>query len=195
MDALDLPAYPSVSRRIGAAERLLRFSLLTLLLVAASLSGSWCLVQLIEPTCEAAAIPLAFVLAAGCLSLVSFAFFRAVQEVRRERQRRYRRWLLVAVGGCVLFASLQSFGLYGILPPDRDLMQQTSGLNAFLIAVVTMHGLIVAGAFLLTSRVVVETFADRYDHEYYVGVQACAMLWYGLGITWLLVLMVLAVAG
>lgn len=194
MDALDLPSYPSISRRIGAAERLLRFAALTVMLLAASLVGGWGLVQLFEPNQEAASIPAAFVLAAVCLGLVSLAFFRAVGEVRRERQRSFRRWLLSAVAGCVAFASLQSFGLYGILPPDRDLMQQTTGLNAFLIAVVTMHGLIVAGAFLLTSRVVVETFADRYDHEYYVGVQACAMLWYGLGITWMLVLMILAVA-
>lgn len=142
---------------------------------------------------KAGKFPVAFLAAAACLVGVCQALHRAVCEVRRERQRPFRRSLVAATAGAFVFAVLQVVGLLGILPADRNLVQQTSGLNAFLIAVVSMHGLIVLGAFTLTARVVVETVCDRYDHEYYMGVQACAMLWYGLTVTWGLVLLILAI--
>ena len=49
-------------------------------------------------------------------------------------------------------------------------------------------------ATLFLSLVAVRTFADRYDHEYYWGVSVVAWFWHALGIVWLAILAVFAIA-
>ena len=194
MDAIDFETTFSTRRHVGAAGRAARSFVVVTLLMAFSAAGIWLLLQIADPVAKRGTIPVAFGITTAALLLVSYAFHRAVACVRRERQRPFRWWLLTAAVGGVVFASVQSFGLLAILPADRAVLNTTSGVDAFLIATVFMHGLHVVMAFFFTARVIVEAHLDRYDHEYYWGVRACAMLWHALGIAWLLVLSVLSIA-
>ena len=146
------------------------------------------------------AILVAISLATLSLIAVSGLLHRSVHWVRRERQREFRTTLIAAGGVAATLIGVQAFLLVQLIPGVRAAaleqvpLSSHSGLEAFVIAVVTSHGLIATGASLLLSRICVEALTDRYDHEYYVGPQAAAMLWHGLTVGWLFVLTVLAIA-
>ena len=195
MDALDLDLMRPISRRVTAAERALRLAVLAGGLMAASLAVLFVLVRLCPPSSLGGAIVVPFAITSGALVVVSYAFRRATANVRRERQRPFRSWLLVGLGGGIVFATVQMYGLLGILPEDRNVFDSQTGVRTLFLAITAMHAIHVAIAMLLTCRVVVEAFCDRYDHEYYWGVYATEMFWHCLLIGWGCVLVVAAVAG
>ena len=67
-------------------------------------------------------------------------------------------------------------------------------MTAFVLALASLHAMHVIVATLFLSLVTVRTFAERYDHEYYWGVSVVAWFWHGLGIVWLAILAVFAIA-
>ena len=127
-------------------------------------------------------------LAAGSASLV-----RAVNQVRRERQRAFRQSLLVALAAGILFVGVQSWGLWWLAHQQDPAAAQT-GSNAFVLVFAVLHAIHFTVALLFLAWVTLRALADRYDHEYYWGVSLCGYLWHALGIIWLVILAVLLIA-
>lgn len=138
-------------------------------------------------------LPGAFVFTSLLLFVVSAALHHAVQCVRLERQRAFRRALWIALSGGVLFVGIQGYGLACLLRMEDPLEAQT-GAVAFVFVFAAMHGLHVAVALLFLVFVTLRASADRYDHEYYWGVTITGWFWHALGIAWLFVLAVIAIA-
>ncbi len=115
---------------------------------------------------------------------------RSVGYVRREKQRPFRRSLLVALVTGTLFVGVQSFGLWCLLTQH---WHPTEFGNTTVAAVmfVGLHALHFLLALLALVYVSILASADRYDHEYYWGVSACAAFWHFLGVVWIVLLLVM----
>ncbi len=138
--------------------------------------------------------PPAFGISTGLLLLGSLLMGRALHFVRIEKQRPFRRWLLsaLAVGG--LFVGVQSFGLWSLMPHDRTAHAAQAGVTTFVLMLASLHALHFVVAVLFLSFVTVRAFDDRYDHEYHWGVTVCAWFWHALGVVWMGILVVIAIA-
>jgi heme/copper-type cytochrome/quinol oxidase subunit 3 len=69
-----------------------------------------------------------------------------------------------------------------------------TGANAFIVIIGILHAMHFSLALLFLVWVTLNALADRYDHEYSWGVALCAWFWHGLGIVWLCILVVIAIA-
>ncbi|MFQ5732110.1 MAG: cytochrome c oxidase subunit 3 [Planctomycetaceae bacterium] len=145
------------------------------------------------PPAEALRLPGAFVVTSLLLLVVSGALHRAVQLVRQERQRPFRRALCFALFAGVAFVGVQGYGLACLLTMEDPVRAQT-GAVAFVFAFAAMHGLHVVVALLFLLFVTLRATADRYDHEYYWGVAVTGWFWHALGIAWLAILAVISIA-
>ena len=120
--------------RSRSPERLARrFFQAALAVFAVAAALAWLLIALLPlPAAEAGVrFPAAFWVSSLLLWLGSFLLHRAVWQVRRERQRPFRRALLAALAAGTLFIGVQSFGLYGLLQ-QRSLANVTTGAGAFV---------------------------------------------------------------
>jgi len=138
--------------------------------------------------------PPAFGISSLLLLLGSVVLSRAMRFVRREKQRPFRRHLVgaLAIGG--LFVGFQSLGLWTLMPHDRTAQAAQVGVTAFVLMLAALHALHFVVAVLFLSFVTVRAFDDRYDHEYHWGVTVCAWFWHALGIVWIAILAVFAIA-
>ncbi|MFN0056360.1 MAG: heme-copper oxidase subunit III [Planctomycetales bacterium] len=118
---------------------------------------------------------------------------RAVRSVRREKQVPFRRALLRALVWGTAFVGVQTYGLRSMIQ-QQDPEEVQTGANAFLVMLAGLHGLHFTLALMLLIWVTLGALADRYDHEYYLGVAVCAWFWHALGIVWGLVLIVFLIA-
>ena len=127
------------------------------------------------------------------LALNSGFLQQAVHCVRRERQKPFRRSLICALVAGTLFVGVQSYGLKCLM--ENQVADETqTGANAFITIMATLHAMHLSLALLFLIWVTLNALADRYDHEYYWGVRVCAWFWHGLGIVWICILMVFAIA-
>ena len=53
-----------------------------------------------------------------------------------------------------------------------------------------LHVLHFTVAMMFLVYVMLRSFQDRYDHEYYFGVTVCTWFWHVLGIVWVAILLV-----
>jgi cytochrome c oxidase subunit 3 len=148
------------------------------------LSGGRVAQQLVPPVFWGTTL----LLAAG-----SFELHRAVASVRRERQRPFRRALIAALATGTLFVGLQSYGLWCLLQFPEATDAQT-GIKAFVFMLTFLHGMHFTVALGFLVFITLRALADRYDHEYYWGVAACGYFWHCLGLVWIAILAVFAIA-
>jgi heme/copper-type cytochrome/quinol oxidase subunit 3 len=138
--------------------------------------------------------PGAFVVSSVLLLLGSASMNRAVANVQAERQRDFRRWLMWAAAIASLFMGIQSYGLMA-MPSLTDSPEQTSlAVRPFVMVLAGLHAMHFSVATLCISVVLARSIADRYDHEYHWGVTVCAWFWHVLGIAWMAILAVFAIA-
>ncbi len=184
-------------RHAGGQSRLaLRFFAVSVgVLLAAALVAALLHRVLGRPVAGAATIfPPAFAATTLLLLAGSFALGRAVRFVRLERQRPFRRWLQGAVVAGTLFLGVQTYALWSLVPAERTAQAASTGVTAFVLMLAGLHGLHMTVAVLFVVLVTLQALADRYDHEYYWGVTCCAWFWHLLGIVWLGILTVCAIA-
>lgn len=138
--------------------------------------------------------PFAFGVSSVLLLIGSVAMSRALHFVRLERQKEFRQSLFMAllVGG--MFWGVQTYGLWTLMPHERTAQAAQSGVNAFVVMLAALHGMHFIVAALFLSYVAVRALADRYDHEYYWGVSVAAWFWHALGVVWVGILAVFAIA-
>ncbi|MCA9080161.1 MAG: hypothetical protein KDA58_06355 [Planctomycetaceae bacterium] len=138
--------------------------------------------------------PLMFIPTSVLLILGSITLERAILFVRVERQRLYRRWLLITLGLGSLFMGMQTFALWSMFPEHRAPGDASMEATAFALALAALHALHFLIAVLSVSWITARSLSDRYDHEYYWGVRCCAWFWHGLGVIWMAILFVFTVA-
>lgn len=132
-----------------------------------------------------------FAASTSALLAVSVCLQSALGQVRRERQRRFRGWLLGALAAATVFGATQSCALRLVwlrLPPESA----QTGASAFVFVFAALHGMHVSVAVLFLNFVVLQALAQRYDHEYHFGVTVCTFFWHLLGAVWACILGVIA---
>ena len=188
MDLTDtLPYYPT-QRRAGRLAVLAISTVAAALLLTLAASVTAGLAYLMPRQPRLFGISVLFFVTTLVLAAGSFALQRAVRWVRVERQRPFRRWLVVAALLGALFTGLQMYGLVDLGESIRAAIDGTPNTSAFVAAIVFTHACHVVLALLVLTLVTVQAFNDRYDHEYYWGVSFCAGFWHFLGLIWLSVL-------
>jgi cytochrome c oxidase subunit 3 len=139
-----------------------------------------------------ATFPPAFALSTAALLVGSACLSQAVDAVRREKQRRFRRWLILGLCAGTMFVGLQCSALHWLVRRQNP-EDVATGAGAFVVVLAALHGMHFVVALLFLAFVTVRAVADRYDHEYYWGVTVCAWFWHALGVVWLGVLGVMAI--
>lgn len=179
----------------SGTRQALHFFAITVVSLTTALGLGWLGSQCWPPsTFPQAIFPPVFAFSTVMLGLGSLALSQAVQAVRRERQRRFRGWLLGALAFGTLFVAAQLIGLNWLMhrqSPD----EAATGVEPFVAVCASLHALHFFVALLFLAFVLARAEAGRYDHEYYWGVTVCAWFWHMLGIVWLAILGVMAIAG
>lgn len=180
----------------GQSRTAIRFFLMASLAFGAAAAIAGGLAHLLgRPAAQAGfAVPPSFVVSSLLLIVGSVAMTNAVVEVRRERQREFRHWLLVALAAGASFMGVQGYGLWWLLPVQRTTGDASLGATPFILMLAALHALHLSVAVLFLAFVTARAQAERYDHEYYWGVSVCAWFWHALGVAWLFVLLILAIA-
>ena len=146
-----------------------------------------------EPT-EKLELPTAFQFGTMFLAIGSWCLHDAHTHVRLERQRRFRTSLVLALGAAVLFVSVQSYGMWALVKSISPQLEMQTSIHSMVIMFAAIHAMhfVVAQSILLW--VTLSAFADRYDHEYYWGVTFAGWCWHVLGIVWIGILCIFAIA-
>lgn len=142
---------------------------------------------------EHVTFPRAFLVSSLLLATGSIALQRALHHVRLEHQEQFRTALSIALAAGACFVGVQSFGLWRLLQTPIG-MDASTGPGAFAFVLTFLHGMHLSVALLFLSYVTVRACAGRYDHEYYWGVTCCAFFWHVLGLAWVAILAVFAIA-
>jgi heme/copper-type cytochrome/quinol oxidase subunit 3 len=138
--------------------------------------------------------PPAFSISTVLLFSGSIALHRANFWVRQERQREFRKWLVIALCLGTGFIGVQSYGLLSLFPQGRSATVASLGVTPMVIAFAAMHAMHFTVATLFVSFIAARTVANRYDHEYHWGVTFCAWFWHALGVVWIAILTIFAIA-
>ncbi len=109
----------------------------------------------------------------------------ALRAVRRERQRSFRRYMLVAGALTVGFLLAQAYCLPALLTAHEA--QRVRGFALYLAAtsLIVLHALHVIGGLVPLGVVTARALKGRYDHEAYGGVKHCTIYWHFLDVVWL----------
>jgi len=146
-----------------------------------------------EPT-EKLQLPIAFQFGTMFLAVGSVCLHNAHTNVRFERQTRFRRSLLLALAAAVLFVSVQSYGLWAFIKSISPQLEMQTSVHGMVIMFAAIHAMHFAVAQSILLWVTLSAVADRYDHEYYWGVTFAAWCWHILGIVWIGILCIFAIA-
>lgn len=146
------------------------------------------------PPTKRLSLPGAFQVATLFLFLGSWFLHKAHGWVRLEKQKEFRRSLLLGLGSAVLFVSTQTYGLWGFVKGTVDYHDPQLNSHGFVFMFTALHAMhfVVAQSVLLW--VTMAAFRDRYDHEYYLGVTFASWFWHVLGVAWLAILWVFTIA-
>lgn len=138
-------------------------------------------------------LPPAFGISTFLLLIGSLYLHRALGAVKAEKAALFRRSLVQGMSAGTLFVGIQIYGLWCLIQRQRP-EDASTGANAFVVCLAALHGLHFTVALMFLCYVSVKGFAARYDHEYYWGVQVCTWFWHILGIAWLAIMAVMAIA-
>jgi cytochrome c oxidase subunit 3 len=172
-----------------------RFILASAVVYAVSLVLAAALIHFLPPYLdpEHVVFPPAFWFTTVLLAVGSGSLQYGASCVRRERQKPFRRSLVIALVAGMLFVGIQIYGLECLIGNQVPEEVQT-GANAFLVMLGVLHAMHFSLALLFLIWVTLSALADRYDHEYSWGVTLCAWFWHALGIVWCLILVIFAIA-
>lgn len=188
-------ASPPDRHAAGQSRQAVLFFLRGLCIFSVACAIALCLAKLFgRPAVAEFWFPPAFAVSSLLLLLGSIVLSRAVRCVQREQQRAFRRWLQGALAMGTLFMGVQAYGLWTLLPAERAADQASLGVTPFVLMLSALHALHLSVAVLFLAFVATRAQADRYDHEYYWGVSICAYFWHALGIAWLFILAIFAIA-
>ncbi len=189
----------TTSRLPSKSELALRFFVLSVGLLMVAMLIAFAAVR-VFPAAELpgrVSMPFAFWISTLLLVAGSGTLQRAAWHVRVQRLDSFRRLLVWSLLFGTLFVGVQACGLLVLVQnqtPAHSAQPESAetGLNAFVVMVAGMHGVHIVIALLFIAWVTVNTYANRYDHEYSSSVTFCAWFWHALGIVWLVILSLFA---
>jgi heme/copper-type cytochrome/quinol oxidase subunit 3 len=135
-------------------------------------------------------LPPVFLYSSVLLIVGSAMMHRAVSQVKIERQKPFRQSLVLALIAGTLFVGSQSYGLWYLLKGATPAAHTETGAQGFAFVFAVLHVLHFTVAMMFLVYVMLRSFQDRYDHEYYFGVTVCTWFWHVLGIVWVAILLV-----
>ncbi len=203
-----MPSDPSIDPRIStlvperhAADRsqlAVRFVGLTVATLCAAFVLAWILTQVFGRNPKASPWTMvfhpAFAVSSALLVWGSYCLSRSIVSVKQELQSKFRVWLVRGLLAGGLFTAVQCYALWAISPFERGASASALGVRPFILLLCTLHALHFLMAIMSLSYVTVQAYADKYDHEYHWGVSVCACFWHFLGVVWVGVLAVIAIA-
>lgn len=190
-----MPQFQTIQRTAAPSRVAVRFILVSAGVFAAVIALATALIYYFPTPVAAGRVvfPPAFWFTTFLLALGSGCLQYASNCVRIERQKPFRRSLLLAIVAGTLFVGVQFYGLQSLIRNQVAEDVQT-GANAFITMLGVLHAMHFSLALLFLVWVTLNALADRYDHEYSWGVTLCAWFWHGLGIVWMCILVVFAIA-
>ena len=118
---------------------------------------------------------------------VSIALWQALAAVKRERQGRFRTWLMLSLVFAAGFIAVQTPAMIQLISEHKSLRQIPGGtaLYGLIFFLVLLHALHVVGGIIVLVRVVILGHRNRYDHEHFSPVKHATMYWHFLDVVWL----------
>jgi len=185
------PPLPN-ARRLGTFGMLLFLASLTMLFLATMLGYILIRFQLTEAIGERQALPLGWLelptglwLSTLVIVASSITLHQAGRAVAIERQRPFRRWMMLTAVLAGLFLLVQVPSLYTLLAEHRQVQETGIGLYGFVFFLIIVHGAHVIGGIGPLGYITFRAFRGAYDHEHYLPVQHLAMYWHFLDVVWL----------
>jgi len=131
-------------------------------------------------------MPLVLWLSTAAILLSSYTIHRAVENIRHERQDKFRQALTATLVLAAPFFLAQLFGLGIMLKNNSDLaVGGSSALYRTIVVLVVIHALHLVGGLIPLAVVTKRAHAGRYDHEYHAPVANLARYWHFLDAVWL----------
>ena len=138
-------------------------------------------------------LPATFWGSTAIILLASFTMHRAVQNVRAERQTRFRTALALTLLLSVAFLLLQAPGMAALL--NDHFANTTTALYGLVFMLVIVHAAHVIGGLIPLGVITAKANQGRYDHEHHAPVKHIAMYWHFLDAVWIVMFFVLMVMG
>jgi cytochrome c oxidase subunit 3 len=139
-------------------------------------------------------LPLAFHVSTLVLLAGSWQLHQATSFVRVEKQAPFRRSLMLSLATGTLFVGIQGYGIWCLTSSYPQNLDTQTNAHGFIFVFVALHAMHFSVAMMFLVFVTLRGMLDRYDHEYYWGVTVCEWFWHILGIVWLAILTVFAIA-
>ncbi len=129
-------------------------------------------------------IPFSFWVSTFLLLLTSLFLQGAVWQVRRERIRDFRIWLIAALIAATLFIAAQAFGMQYLLATHFTQVDGSTKIYGLCFTLSLVHALHIFGGIGYIGFVLVQSYRGKYDHERHWTVDNCAGYWHFLDIVW-----------
>ena len=124
----------------------------------------------------------------------SVTIHMAMQNVRRERQHKFRTALVLTLVLSVLFCLVQIPSMASLLVGHFNAGSGNTMLG-LIFALILLHAAHVVGGIIPLGVVAYRAGQGRYDHENYRPVKSVAMYWHFLDGVWLIMFAVLLATG
>ena len=124
----------------------------------------------------------------------SFTMHLALQNVRRERQAKFRNWLVATLVLAGLFLVVQTPSLITLLI-EHNQVDVGHTLLGFIFFLVIIHALHLLGGVIPLAVVTRNAHLGAYDHESHGPVKYVTMYWHFLDVVWIVMFAVLLVTG
>ena len=138
-------------------------------------------------------LPLTFWISTSVLLLTGVFLQRASWLVHRERQREFRRWLVVAWVAAIAFVVIQAFGMNDLLQQHFARTDGSTKVYGMSFTLAFLHALHVLGGLIFLGFIIFQAYRNRYDHERHWAVDHCAGYWHFLDVVWISMLVMFAV--
>lgn len=138
-------------------------------------------------------LPMSFWISTVILILVSLFLQRACWSVQREKQTGFRRWLIWALGGALVFVLIQSVGMADLATQHFSKTDGSTKVYGMSFTLAFIHALHVLGGMVFLGFVIYQAFRNRYDHERHWAVDHCASYWHFLDVVWVCMLITFTV--
>lgn len=129
-------------------------------------------------------VPLILWLSTALMVISSVTLHWAGISVSLERQRSFRRGMVLTLGLGVLFLAVQIPALVDLIRSQA--MTETVRLYNLALMLIVLHGLHVIGGLIPLGFLTRNAFTGKYDHEHNHPVTLFAMYWHFLLIVWVL---------
>ena len=127
--------------------------------------------------------------------LSSFTMHRAVENVRHERQTRFRNMLLWTLLLAIAFLLVQVPCLVELLREHVQYKQQRFMLFGAVFFLILLHAMHVVGGIIPLCVINHRARNNAYDHENFGAVRHMSMYWHFLDGVWLMMFGILMVVG